>query len=682
MKQFIIILIGLLIIPIASAHTYDINKNYKDSLEWVDEGTKTLKWGDRVEVGNYTIEATDFEFHEGDLRKKPEVYLRIFEKVNNETKVILNNAFSTSDMISSGDEVSYVNEAWGNPKAGEWDKGTWNYNNDFKIMVSKIGAKINNPEELGCIEKFPRKPIDNSEYAEIKYAFRGKPEFETSITTLYKEEGEEVESDEFESDSIIISKIEIKNTGDARFYHVKVDLGTNSIIDTDALQNISISKKLPPDHLSIKDFYDVIGDDKKRVDNKLPKNPRSNKDEDTLEAGDSHKYEVHFKAPSVPIETHYEIHVTVTGEDLKETPYEQEINKTILIHPPPPPIVLRKAIGTQEYIESGDESEVEGFGAITYEVYRDYSPFTFINIKNRGKYPINSIILTDNTTSEWFELPNTDFEKLISPLPSSYWMPPISTNPLIWNFNLSAGEDRTISYPISLLKPGTYKLSSAVANWSQDGEYYNVTSPEQEVNIHGPYITVSKTINPNPVIVNENATITLKIKNTGDRTASVNITDNLPPDSSLIYLEKPEYDIINQTNTSINMIKILQPGAETALNYIISFNNTGNFTIPPTLVKYTDIRLYKGTNLPEIQTVSVITQAEAEKLASESAGSSSSDSSKDNSAVSVPTKSKKKQPGFELGLLLFILIIIFLYKKKCRVQYVSSSSTSFILNAP
>ena len=656
-----------------SAHTYD--PEYVGVPWTVDTICEVeLGWGDEVEKIDpfrgvvYTIEVADFHVlnvtADVDTTKSdpcadrecildPDsqyVHLRIYR----DSELILSAPFK-ADPLSI---AAYMNSP--RTSATSWDRSgaIWNYEHDFFIAVDEIKCEFADDD---CFCTDPQE-----ETAKIMLFISPPPEFEFEVKTLLPdgEDGEAVDEDEFRSNSEFIAEVTIKNSGSLA-YHTKTWFS--------AVPTEMIDGEYPPE-CTIQRLYQGTNadDDLKYEEIKFPKNPRRLLSQDAsidiFDTDEEITYTVYFKTPSLPKRTEYEIRVNLTCEDFKERtlyfpyetlpdgiyfdsfedcPHDLTFNETkfeVL-----PVIEVKKAIGTEDYAIVSDEAAEAYTSGVTYTIYADYEPYIFLTVLNWGDYTIPSLELTDLPTSEWHNPATTEIDAWRRALPPEMIkVPDMESDRWKWDFSLSPGETMTCAYPVSILKPGSYKLGAASVHWTENGVAYNITSYAQSVEVHGPYIEVAKTVDPESVDQNDTAKITVTAKNTGDRPAAITITDQIPMASQLITPPSTPGAVVND-NSTITFKKVLKAGAEKSFEYTVDPNRT--VMLPPAIVEFADITAYSGISVSEMPILYVEGTepigAAAEIVQSE-AGSSSipgiaSAETDDPIPIDTPIR---KEPGF------------------------------------
>ncbi|MEA1869918.1 MAG: hypothetical protein U9N09_07230 [Euryarchaeota archaeon] len=234
----------------------------------------------------------------------------------------------------------------------------------------------------------------------------------------------------------------------------------------------------------------------------------------------------------------------------------------------------------------------------------------------------------------------------------------------------------TCAYPVSLLKPGTYKLGSAIVNWTENGHNYSVNSYSQQVEVHGPYIEVTKKVEPATITQNDTAKVTVSMKNTGDVTASVKITDQLPVESELVGAIPVRGITIDEDTGVFSVTRVLESGAEELFEYTIDPNRT--VMLPPAVAEFVDLTQYAAISVSEMP-ILVVNGTEpiggaAEKLKAEpektaaAASAASVDAGAGGSGVAVETVQTpvRRAPGFSGIIATFACLAAVLISMRLR----------------
>jgi hypothetical protein len=301
-------------------------------------------------------------------------------------------------------------------------------------------------------------------------------------------------------------------------------------------------------------------------------------------------------------------------------------------------------------------------------IYEDYEPYVFLTVINWGDYEISSISLSDAPSDAWHKPATTDFNKWKCALPAEMMrIPEMGQDRWDWDFSLEPGKIMTCAYPVSLLKPGTYKLGSAIVNWTENGHNYSVNSYSQQVEVHGPYIEVTKKVEPATVEQNETAKIVVRVKNDGDRPTSVKITDQIPMECELVGAIPVRGITIDEDSGVFSVTRVLESGAEELFEYTIDPNRT--VMLPPAVVEFVDLTQYAAilivNGTEPIGAAAEKLKAESEKAA---AAAASIDTGTGGSGMAVETSKTpvRREPGFAGILATFACLAAVLISRRRR----------------
>ena len=701
MVTLAILMAILMVFVIAgSAHTYIPTQ--KNDIEWDSAEDTNLEWGDIEEIEtedwnqqystNISYELFVVDFNPISTSSVPSSYSTTYPDVD----TILSKLTSTNiNVIKNHDgtiipvietpfptlgTVTFPPNSTNMPKADKWLNGIYNYNNDLLLMVEEVEFDLSSDEEDAIkmaedngIVWMPTDPQGRS--AKVSYAVRGLPQFEGYYSGYY---GDETTDDReiFKSNNRYLAVIEIENNGDARAYHVNVNV---SIEPTQ-----TIAGKYPPS-CQIVEIYaqkNSTSNSYNRINTKMPLNLRSVTNNDTLEKGTSISYKIYFKTPSIAKETKYNITAQITSQDVKEhvsiINYTKEL--TIL-----PVLEVTKSIGTGDYSVTGDETPDDPTkGEVTTTVYADYKPYTYLVVKNVGNYTIRNVTLRNNLTAEWNSIRNTNISAWQKQLPSFLWMKPslINDTMLEWTFDLKPGEKIVTAYPVTLLKPGNFEQGKAYASWVQRGVKYEVESYPHGVEVHGPYIEVTKSVSSSAVEFNSTLNlsstvdVTVNVKNSGDRQATVLIQDTLPEGATLTNKNIPNIQTqrkskikmfdLNETTGTVLIKKIMDAGDTFSFTYTIQLTKEEFLTLPPSFVEFTDLTLYRGIRISEPPTINVGNPV-VEDTATSSQGTGQPSATDDEPAAPLPTREEEVTPGFGI---VFAILAITLFASTMRKKHI------------
>lgn len=134
---------------------------------------------------------------------------------------------------------------------------------------------------------------------------------------------------------------------------------------------------------------------------------------------------------------------------------------------------------------------------------------------------------------------------------------------LSWEFDLPANEYRVFEYALLPEIPGKLKMPAASATWNMWGDETRTVSNEPDIDVHGPYIYVTKTLNSEitttlKVQKKDLIDVNVKMENIGDLPVNVTITDVVPKSAVLI-----------EDDSVLTYNQIIQPGEFAQFNYTI-----------------------------------------------------------------------------------------------------------------
>ncbi|MEM2924364.1 MAG: hypothetical protein QXJ68_01570 [Methanocellales archaeon] len=320
-----------------------------------------------------------------------------------------------------------------------------------------------------------------------------------------------------------------------------------------------------------------------------------------------------LNAPSLLNKTTLYINVTATGYDAKNISYTWSGSKAIEIESMIE--IIKLVSGSVGYLtptptETG--------------IYMDETSGVTVVIRNHGSFPVYDVVINDSLLSE-FKLKSGQ------------------TNMKIDVLEPGVEKERLIPFYVMIpLKPGTYTLPKATANFTYNGVNYSIESEEPKLIVHGPYIELTKTADNTVVKNGSRINITITAMNSGDRTCAVNISDEIPLEST---------KLINGSLVSNTLV--LKAGESASLKYEIEIITNRSFTLPQATSTYMDIKNYRAiaksstiaiTNLDEVTPTptSLPTQTPTPPQ---------------------PTPTRRVAPGFEVAIaVIAILALVYILK--------------------
>lgn len=158
-----------------------------------------------------------------------------------------------------------------------------------------------------------------------------------------------------------------------------------------------------------------------------------------------------------------------------------------------------------------------------------------------------------------------------------------SNSSLSWMMNLSCGEMKTESYRIRAEKPGVgLVLPAAEARYDWQDRSYTVRSERPVVDVFGPKIEATRSVKPSRIKPGDTVTVHLEFENTGNKRAAVLWEDAVPDGAEIISV----HNNAAGNNGSVR----LSPNETFASEYQLRCPEPGTIRLPPTLVRYRDVR--------------------------------------------------------------------------------------------
>jgi uncharacterized repeat protein (TIGR01451 family) len=217
--------------------------------------------------------------------------------------------------------------------------------------------------------------------------------------------------------------------------------------------------------------------------------------------------------------------------------------------------------------------------SINDNIYMDEIATVTVSLANDGVRPINSIRVSDTILSE-FEL--------------------VENSSLAWELDLEAGERKSFTYQLNPLQPSEegYTIPAAIAEWTDDGKNYSARSDSPSITVHGPKIELSKAVSPETIDVGGIVAVTIKVANTGNVLASVDVTDSLPECGVLI-------------DGVLGADAVLRAGESHVFGYTmqIDADTEGSVELPPAVAHFVDTYEHTGTIVSENGSITVNTAA-------------------------------------------------------------------------
>ncbi len=211
----------------------------------------------------------------------------------------------------------------------------------------------------------------------------------------------------------------------------------------------------------------------------------------TISPDDSRSVTVKLGFQTPPVDGNIHVSVTGRGEDGDE--YHKVGSRTVRLKPPPPPLVIRKFA--------------------TPDIYWGETVYVSISAKNVQNYEVEQITLIDEVPDRSRVKNNLD---------------------LNWTFDISPGEEKTFHYHLIPDRPGSFTLPAASASWRLQGVDYGAGSDRPATVVHGAFMDVVKTVEPDPAEIGETVNVMIEVTNTGDLPAYISLSDSLPANTTYV----------------------------------------------------------------------------------------------------------------------------------------------------
>ncbi|MBA3037931.1 MAG: DUF11 domain-containing protein [Desulfobacterium sp.] len=313
-----------------------------------------------------------------------------------------------------------------------------------------------------------------------------------------------------------------------------------------------------------------------------------------IPSGQSKSVTIDFKAPLLAEAKYMTIGVNASGTDVKNINYSASASIKIKI-------LQNRIIEMQKTLASS--------------IYTDEVTSAYITIRNKGAINLNSIEVKD-------EIPDGfTSENDIN---------------LLWSLNLASGEEKRISYPLKPLLPGTYDVPAAQAQFVIDRKQYTVKSNTSRITVHAPLIVLTKTVDSAVAYISDQITVTINVRNDGDKQAMVKITDDLPSKADLL-------------SGDLSWTSVLEKNESKSYTYTMKPNKAGELELPPAKANITYLQnSYNFTVSSRNLAVLVVESLDKKQIAT--------------SSPSIPARTST--PGFGGIIASIAFIFIYLIKRK------------------
>lgn len=277
-----------------------------------------------------------------------------------------------------------------------------------------------------------------------------------------------------------------------------------------------------------------------------------------LFANNSYFVNLSLRAPAPPNSSSFKISMQAYFKDSKGKLYYATTSLTLL---PNPALHVNKSISDSTMLKErtyGENDLDTGylpkfFGLQTVTVVNVY-------VTNQQSYPVKSVILNDPVMDNYLLINNS-----ISPTKNFNL---INNATLQWVFDLNASERKEFRYEMTSQKVGSFSAPAATAQWDDWGVSKTVHSDRPLTRVYGGFILVSKKSDKTSMNINESATVTTTLENTGDFPIGINVTDSLPDNTTFL-------------SGTTSFSGYLYPSQSSSFIYSFHADGPGELELPP-----------------------------------------------------------------------------------------------------
>jgi len=607
----IIIFLTVLVLPLASAGNYcphDELKDYgEDDVEWVDFGTGDVPWGKTTMDSEYSGDQIEIEIRDGSETVTVPYVLKVNDFDLAHTQVDLSIAVAEAG-AKPVRKVLLLDD----------DDASWfHLDHELKVELTDITEDSH-----------------GTPHAKLKYYERGVPEFEIEIESgseTYEEVS--VSEEEYFPGRKKEITVTVRNEGEGWVEYIELE------VDIEGFELVDSKKDLKERDIQGEDghLYANLGwldEDDERSINFTVRAPAW---DGTISPFDMDPCNITARVSGDDILGYaYEGNETLSCTPVSPEP-DMNVGRKLSVYSLPLEEVVQanrkrlesnSAGGLVEFSENENELYMSSWHIEDGVVYghRDYC------VVKDSVYNLEDYELKNLT----FELPTFPDGLLVAetykngrPVSSSnsdgsfdFFGDGVSicipgkndyeTLDEIVPSSLDGRESYSLGYVLIPIKPGDYKIESFSATSDCYGYDLSDKSDSISFTVHGPDITVSKSIEK---AGNGQVNVALRIKNSGDRAASANLGDRIPneagliPDSITIWrngkLEETDMPLdewnletsAEEDSTSVSLTINLPSDEYYDLKYSLKPASFNTLDLPPAEASFQDRNFYKGTVL-------------------------------------------------------------------------------------
>lgn len=203
-----------------------------------------------------------------------------------------------------------------------------------------------------------------------------------------------------------------------------------------------------------------------------------------------------------------------------------------------------------------------------------------IYVTNLQSYGVRALNLTDSII-DGFDLVNNNTK-------------------LQWVFDINGSERKEFRYEMRARRVGNFEAPAATAKWTEWETTKLVLSNRPSTRVYGAYVLITKSTRKTIFDLNESINVSVRLENTGDLPAGINVTDIIPNNTTII-------------SGSPAFRGYLHPGEAVYITYELSADQTGGLEFPSPQISFwiKDYQFsYKFKTAPNITIINFSTAAQ------------------------------------------------------------------------
>lgn len=403
-----------------------------------------------------------------------------------------------------------------------------NYRDDVRVKITQV----RDAEEGDDGTKFEREEVRAQ--AKLFVEIRAQPNPKTTNVEFSEEEDFDKKTDDIFSATEFWTRVKFKNSGNAKLFETSFDVNVTGF---DVLEVKDSSGELDENDYTLEDGH--LEMDYGEVDS-TP--------DDFFASDETYTLKLKLEAPKVLQERKIPVEGSLRGVDLKGREYTGSDSEKMKVF---------AVVHVYKSISPDVNPDTDQF-----EMYIGQDFTVTLRVRNFAETPVTINSLTDSVPSQFALLANQ----------STSWR----------GFEVGSESTKAFTYKVMPRETGTVSMPNPQANftWREPGVASSALTVEKVVigsgTTHGPLVVVEKTISPSTLEENETATVTIEVRNEGDRTAQVSLNDAEP-------------DSVEPLGPVPSMSRLLKSGESFEETYEVKATRAGEFELPEAEVTYADI---------------------------------------------------------------------------------------------